>query len=101
MNEMISFMLGFALVFSSPVGEGFFANWQVPFVGSYSLTIFDALVLPVGIIAFCLYGFRVKPQERFLYGSLSLVILSRIVSLVAGGHVAIEQSVSVFRYVEA
>jgi O-antigen ligase len=100
LNELLSFMLGFALVFSSPVGEGFFANWQVPLVGSYSLTMFDALILPVGMITLCLYGFRIKPQERFLYGSLSLVILSRIVSLVAGSHVEVQQSVSIFRYVE-
>ena len=58
------------------------------------------LILPVGVIALCLYGFRVKRQERFLYGSLCLVILSRLVSLVAAGHMELEQSVSVFRYVE-
>ena len=101
LNAFLSFLLGLTLVFSAPIDTGFFAHWQVPLVGSYALNLFDALVLPLGVVAVCLYGLRIKAHERFLYGALTLVIISRIISLAAAGHIEIEQWVSVFRYVEA
>ena len=98
---LLSFGLGVALFAASPPPGAAIANYlQIPIPGSYVIMYFD-LGVAFGCLALAWNGrFRLDGHERPLYRALALVILTRVLSLVAAGHMAMEQAISILRYVE-
>jgi O-antigen ligase len=103
LNGLLSFGLALALFATSPPPDpdSIVANYvQVPFLGSYVIMYFD-LVVGLGCLALAWGGkFRLDRHERSLYWALTVVILTRVLSLIVAGNVEIEQTISILRYVE-
>jgi len=102
-NGLLSFGLGLAFFAASPPSAEFSSSasyLQVPLPGSYVIMYFD-LAVAFGCLALVWKGmFRRDATERPLYLALALVILTRALSLVAASDMAMEQVISVLRYVE-
>jgi O-antigen ligase len=102
-SGLLSFGLGLALFAASPPSSEFSASanfLQVPFPGSYVIMYFD-LAVAFGCLTLAWNRrFRFDGQERPLYRALALVILTRVLSLVAASNMAMEQVISILRYVE-
>jgi O-antigen ligase len=100
---LLSFGLGLAFFAASPPSSEFSSSasyLQLPLPGSYVIMYFD-LAVAFGCLALLWNGmFRRDATERPLYWALALVILTRTLSLVAASDMAMEQVISVLRYVE-
>lgn len=102
-SGLLSFGLGLAFFAASPPSQSFSASasfLQVPFPGSYVIMYFD-LAVAFGCLTLVWNGrFRFDGHEKPLYRALALVILTRVLSLVAASSMAMEQAISILRYVE-
>src|SRR5437868_1296550 len=97
---LLSFGLALAIFTASPPPTAIATFLQVPFLGSYMVMYFD-LAVACGCVALAWNGrFGFDRAEKPLYRALALVILTRILSLVAASNMAMEQAISIFRYVE-
>lgn len=99
LGQIVSWGLGFLLIFSAPYGGGFFRDWLIPLWG-YRISLFEVFAIPVVYGGLIYYGIRIKKYEQFLFLSILLVIFSRILSLLTAKQVELTQSMSVMRYVE-
>jgi len=102
LDRIVSLYLGFLLIFVQPGGGKYFKGWLIPLIGDYRLSPFEAFTLPIiyiGILSLTFHGIRIKKYEKFFLLSIIFVIFSRILSLLAAGHLQMEQWMSVFRYV--
>jgi|GEM_PF-1296373 len=106
LDRLVSLAVGLLLISLAPYALGFFKDWTVPITSSLQFRLFDVLVIPFAYLGLIYYGLRyswIKKYERFLFLSIILVILSRIISLLFAETLQLEavSILSIFRYVEA
>lgn len=99
-GRIASVAVGFLLVFSAPFSYGAFRNFLLPIFGSYRVTVFEALAIPVAAVATLACGFRIKRHEQLLFASILFIMVARVISLLAAAEFQPEQFVSVLRYGE-
>jgi O-antigen ligase len=99
-SGFLSFVVGLALFTTSPPFTAIASYLQVPFVGSYLISYFD-LAVAFGCLTLAWNGrFRFDEPEKPIYWALALVMLTRVLSLIAASNMAMEQAISILRYVE-
>jgi len=100
--QMIScLLLGFILIGAIPVSFGVAQNWFIPLADGYRISFFYAAEIIIFGAGLFFFPLRLdSSEEKLVFISLLLIMLTRIISLLFASKVQIVQYISIARYLE-